>query len=200
MKMSISLVTVKESEARLFAWSGTVRKLFVLCQYYKKMASLVQVKKQKVFSNIRIDWIFLESSNKIFKNFRMGHARKNSRINTMTDVFHRMLQCSDPLVLQSKINANLAFAKNTPLSDCVKSMLFLNDMKSFTPFNVYMTKWINSKWNKLLLFILRFKLSVENAPRFFMKRILSEFQERESPQCGNYGNLLSHFYGKISWK
>ena len=70
----------------------------------------------------------------------MGHARKKSRIDTMTDVFHRMLQCSDPLVLQSKINANLAFAKNTPFSDCVKSMLFLNDMKSFTPFNVYMTK------------------------------------------------------------
>ena len=73
----------------------------------------------------------------MFKYFRLNRARKCSRIATMRDVFHRMLQCSDPLILHSKINKNLAFAKNKPLSEAVKSMLLLNETKGFITFEDY---------------------------------------------------------------
>ena len=96
--------------------------------------------------------VFLECSNKMFKNFRLHRARKHSRIATMTDVFHRMLQCSDPLILHSKINKNLSFAKNKPLSETVKSMLLLDETKGFISFDDYMKQWITGSmiWNWLI--------------------------------------------------
>jgi len=39
-----------------------------------------------------------EARNKIYKNDRRSHARQNSRLNTMTDVFCRALNSSDPMV------------------------------------------------------------------------------------------------------
>jgi len=39
-----------------------------------------------------------EARNKIYKKDRLSHARKNSRINTMTDLFHRAIDSLDPLL------------------------------------------------------------------------------------------------------
>ncbi|XP_032587195.2 uncharacterized protein LOC116804340 [Drosophila mojavensis] len=39
-----------------------------------------------------------EARNKIYKNDRRSHARKSSRLNNITDVFHRALDSSDPLL------------------------------------------------------------------------------------------------------
>ena len=39
-----------------------------------------------------------EARNKLYKKDRLSHSRKNSRINTMTDIFHRALDTSDPLL------------------------------------------------------------------------------------------------------
>ena len=39
-----------------------------------------------------------EARNKLYKKDRLSHSRKNSRINTMTDIFHRALDTSAPLL------------------------------------------------------------------------------------------------------
>jgi len=39
-----------------------------------------------------------EAPNKIYKKDRLSHAKKNSPINTMTDLFHRAIDSSDPLL------------------------------------------------------------------------------------------------------
>jgi len=39
-----------------------------------------------------------EARNKIYKIDRLSRARKNSRINTMTDLFHRAIDSSNPLL------------------------------------------------------------------------------------------------------
>ena len=56
----------------------------------------------------------------------------------MLDTYCRMLNCSDPLVLHSPINKNLAFAKNKPFSDTVKSMLLPFSVANYTTFDDYM--------------------------------------------------------------
>ena len=81
-----------------------------------------------------------ESANKIFKRFRQTRARKSSRVATMKDVYHRMINCSDPLVLHSPINKNLAFAKKKPFSECVQSMLLPFSVANFETFDEYMKK------------------------------------------------------------
>ena len=62
----------------------------------------------------------------------------------MKDVYHRMINVSDPLVLHSPINKNLAYAKNVPLSDTVKSMLLPFSIKDYITYEDYMKekKWI----------------------------------------------------------
>ena len=81
-----------------------------------------------------------ESSNKIFKRFRQHRARKCSRVKTMTDVFHRMLHCSDPLTLHSPINKNLANATKKPFSEAVSAMLLPFEKANFMSFENYMKK------------------------------------------------------------
>jgi len=39
-----------------------------------------------------------ESCNKLYKRFRENHSRKNSRVNTLTDVFNRCLESSDQVI------------------------------------------------------------------------------------------------------
>ena len=39
-----------------------------------------------------------ESRNKLYKRDREMHARKNSRVNTLTDVFNRALDTTDPII------------------------------------------------------------------------------------------------------
>ena len=88
-----------------------------------------------------------ESANKIFKRFRQTRARKSSRVATMKDVYHRMINCSDPLVLHSPINRNLAYAKNRPLSETVKSMLLPFSVANFVTFDEYMKRALkNNEW------------------------------------------------------
>eukprot|EP00733_Pompholyxophrys_punicea_P002185 Pompholyxophrys_punicea_v1_NODE_1532_length_658_cov_2.547264.p1 type:complete len:114 gc:universal NODE_1532_length_658_cov_2.547264:82-423(+) len=41
-----------------------------------------------------------ESVNKLLKRARLFHARKNSRLNTMTDLFRNRLVASDPCIAQ----------------------------------------------------------------------------------------------------
>ena len=55
----------------------------------------------------------------------------------MKDVYHRMINVSDPLVLHSPINKNLAYAKNVPLSDTVKSMLLPFSVANYITFEDY---------------------------------------------------------------
>jgi len=44
-----------------------------------------------------------EARNKIYKNDRRSHARQNSRLNTMTDVFCKPLDSLDPMVSSIQI-------------------------------------------------------------------------------------------------
>lgn len=39
-----------------------------------------------------------EARNKVYKKDRLSHSRKNSRLNTMTDLFYRAIDSSDPLL------------------------------------------------------------------------------------------------------
>jgi len=45
-----------------------------------------------------------EARNKIYKKDRLPHARKNSRINTITDLFHKAIDSSDPLLSSVCLN------------------------------------------------------------------------------------------------
>lgn len=46
----------------------------------------------------------LESSNKVNKSSRLHHARTNSRLNTIADIFHRRMDSSDPLLSSQQIS------------------------------------------------------------------------------------------------
>lgn len=46
----------------------------------------------------------LESCNKVHKANRLHHARKDSRLNTMFDIFHRAMDASDPLISSISIS------------------------------------------------------------------------------------------------
>lgn len=39
-----------------------------------------------------------EANNKLIRNIRREHTRKNSRLNTMSDLFHLLMVASDPLI------------------------------------------------------------------------------------------------------
>lgn len=39
-----------------------------------------------------------ESRNKDYKHFRTHYTRKNSRLNTNEDIFHKLLETSDPFI------------------------------------------------------------------------------------------------------
>ena len=51
-----------------------------------------------------------ESRNKYYKHDRRSHARQNSRISNMADVFHRAMDSSDPLL--SSLSKNERQRKN----------------------------------------------------------------------------------------
>lgn len=71
----------------------------------------------------------IEASHKAYKNIRLFHSRKTSRINTNTDIMHMLLLTSDPVI--SAIRKNKKH-KSTPFSPQVISMLdipeFLKDI------------------------------------------------------------------------
>lgn len=65
-----------------------------------------------------------ESRNKDIRRYREDHTRKFSRIETNTDLLHRLLETSDPLISNIR-----GFPKKseTPLSDDAKNLLVRSD-------------------------------------------------------------------------
>lgn len=66
----------------------------------------------------------LESRNKDIRSYRQDHTRKFSRIETNTDLLHRLLETSDPLITHIR-----GFPKKseTPMSDDAKNLLVKSD-------------------------------------------------------------------------
>ena len=60
-----------------------------------------------------------EARNKDNKVFRMRHARKTSRVDTMSDVFHRLMVTGDIIVSSRSLNA----PQSKPLTCEVRDML-----------------------------------------------------------------------------
>lgn len=65
-----------------------------------------------------------ESMNKIIRQTRAFHSRKNSRISTNTDLLHRLLELSDPLITINRVATN---KKNEPFSNDARYLLDMND-------------------------------------------------------------------------
>ena len=74
----------------------------------------------------------LECANKVFKKFRLEHARTCNRVANMTDVFTRMIQISDPLTLHSLINKNLKYAEKKPFPKEVLDLLVPTQPPNFS--------------------------------------------------------------------
>lgn len=45
-----------------------------------------------------------EATNKVYRRVRQDNSRKNSRINTIEDVFHMLLVCSDPVISSLRLD------------------------------------------------------------------------------------------------
>jgi len=60
--------------------------------------------------------------NKDYKIYREHHTRKNSRLNSNEDLFHKLLISSDPVISSIR---NIPLVKNGQLSPEVKSLLIL---------------------------------------------------------------------------
>ncbi|CAH0563057.1 unnamed protein product [Brassicogethes aeneus] len=65
-----------------------------------------------------------EARNKDYKKYREHHSRKSSRLNTNTDLFHRLLETSDPYLSSIRIEPR---KKKTQICDTVKSLVILNE-------------------------------------------------------------------------
>ena len=55
-----------------------------------------------------------ESNNKFARDFETNHARKNSNENTFMDVFHRLMDKSDPFLVASSIKEKVQRSEFTP--------------------------------------------------------------------------------------
>ncbi|XP_044573606.1 uncharacterized protein LOC123257740 [Drosophila ananassae] len=64
-----------------------------------------------------------EARNKLYKRDRQMHARRNSRINNLMDVFHRSMDSSDPLISSMGIKKRTARHKKQPLPQDVIELL-----------------------------------------------------------------------------
>jgi len=64
-----------------------------------------------------------EARNKYYKNDRKSHARKNCRLNNMTDVFYRAMDSSDPLISSICLNERQKKLKKKPLPAEVINLL-----------------------------------------------------------------------------
>ncbi|XP_033242171.1 uncharacterized protein LOC117186127 [Drosophila miranda] len=71
-----------------------------------------------------------EERNKMYKKDRLSHARKNSRVNTMTDIFYRAIDSSDPLLSSVCLKERERKNKKKPLSKEVLSLLELSSTES----------------------------------------------------------------------
>lgn len=64
-----------------------------------------------------------EARNKLYKRDRQSYARRNSRINNLSDVFHRSMDSSDPFLSSLNIKKRLAQNKKTSLPKEVIELL-----------------------------------------------------------------------------
>lgn len=67
-----------------------------------------------------------ESRNKFYRNDRLNHARKTSRIDTITDLFHRQLDTSDPLISSQRLSERINRHKPKTLPLEVQQILLIN--------------------------------------------------------------------------
>ena len=79
-----------------------------------------------------VNLCLLECANKVFKKFRLEHARTCNREANMRDVFTRMIQISDPLTLHSQINKNLNYAEKKPFPKEVLDLLVPTQPPNFS--------------------------------------------------------------------
>jgi len=56
-----------------------------------------------------------EPRNKIYNSDRLHHARKHNRICVFTDVFHRAMETSDPIISSINLNRRIKKHKRLPL-------------------------------------------------------------------------------------
>lgn len=64
-----------------------------------------------------------ESRNKFYKQDRENHARRNSRTNTLTDVFNRAMDTSDPLISSLSVGSRKSKLKLKTLPSEVRNLL-----------------------------------------------------------------------------
>lgn len=64
-----------------------------------------------------------EPRNKYYKSDRRSHPRQNYRFNNMTDVLHRGIDTSDPLISSIVVNKRAAQKQSKPLPADVISLL-----------------------------------------------------------------------------
>lgn len=68
-----------------------------------------------------------ECRNKIYKNDRLFHARRSSRINNLSDVFNRALDTSDPLVSSLRLHTRIHQRKRLALPPEVIQLLICEE-------------------------------------------------------------------------
>lgn len=64
-----------------------------------------------------------EARNKFYKDDRLSHARQNSRINNLSDVYHRAMDSSDPLLSSLCLTERRVQNKKTPFPRDVIDLL-----------------------------------------------------------------------------
>ena len=75
----------------------------------------------------------LESHNKLVKRYKQDFTMKNTREKIMKDLFHRSIDGSDPLVLESTLAERLSFRKKRgDLPEVVADMVEWDH-----PYNLY---------------------------------------------------------------
>lgn len=64
-----------------------------------------------------------EARNKDYKNFRLHHSRKHSRQVTMEDMFYRLMDTSDPIILNLNVQSRLRMKNRIPIPKEVLDLL-----------------------------------------------------------------------------
>ena len=86
-----------------------------------------------------------ESNTKFARNFYKNHTRKKSQHNTMSDLYFRLMDCSDPYILGSKF-----LPKQKPIpSDMLQLIVQRNSTESETNFASWLTSASNNGASKI---------------------------------------------------
>lgn len=68
-----------------------------------------------------------EARNKILREYRLRHSRRSSRLNNLTDVFHRLLDSSDPVVSSVYLEDRLRKRKHKVFPKRVQDLILTLD-------------------------------------------------------------------------